>query len=335
MVEDRGIQKILFEEIRSRLPADVSFVHEVAELLGISYDSAYRRIRGEKPLNIDDLQKLAAAFDLSVDSLFKLKGNKILFDYFTLEPEKLNIKEWLSLILADTKKIYEAGEREIIYAAKDPPVFQNFQIPELAAFKIFFWQKTLCHFPEFRERTLRLDDVDMDVINMGRQLLSVSNKIPTIEIWNEDTFNITLRQIEYYKVSGYFDKEDDILNLCDKLEKWVNHLRDQAEHGFKYIYGEPAEGIQNSYQMYENEVVLNDNTILVRRDNNTSVYLTFNTLSLLISQSPVFSSNVEIYINKLITKSNLMSVSGAKARNRFFNKLLWTIEDFRKRIINA
>ena len=105
-----------------------------------------------------------------------------------------------------------------------------------------------------------------------------------------------------------------------------------AEHGFKYMYGEAVDGIENSFSMYENEVVLNDNTILVRTDDITKVYLTFNTLSLLVSQSPVFCDNVDSYFNKLIRKSNLMSVSGAKARNRFFNKLLKTISDFRTKI---
>ena len=325
-------QKTLFEQIRERLPTDASFVHEIAELLSISYDSAYRRIRGEKALDIQDLYILADSYSLSIDTLFRRHGNKIVFDYFTLEPDKLGLKEWLGLILSDTKKISQASEKKIIYAAKDPPVFHNFLIPELAAFKIFFWQKTLCHFPEFKDKKLRLDEADMEIIDMGRQLLSVSNKIPTIEIWNEDTFNITLRQIEYYKVSGYFEKEDDILNLCDKLEKWVNHIRKQAEYGYKFLYGEPAEGIENTFSMYENEVVLNDNTILVKSDASTTVYLTFNTLSLLITQSPAFCKNVDNYFNKLITKSHLISVSGAKERNRFFNKLLHIIEEFKKRM---
>ncbi len=332
MAQVPDFQKTLFEEIRERLPTDASFVHEIAELLGISYDSAYRRIRGEKALDIQDLYILADSYSLSIDTLFKRHGNKIVFDYFTLEPEKLGMKEWLGLILADTKETAQASNKQIVYAAKDPPVFHNFQIPELAAFKLFFWQKTLCQFPEFKDKKLRLDDADMKIINMGRQLLSVSNKIPTIEIWNEDTFNITLRQIEYYKVSGYFEKEDDVINLCDKLEKWVEHIRKQAECGFKFLYGEPAEGLENTFSMYENEVVLNDNTILVRRDETTTVYLTFNTLSLLITKSPAFCLNVDNYFNQLIRKSNQISVSGSKERNRFFNKLLHTIEGFRKRM---
>ena len=325
-------QKALFEQIRERLPSQASFVHEIAELLSISYDSAYRRIRGEKALDINDLYKLAGNFNISLDALFKLGGNKILFDYFTLEPQKLGIKEWLGIILADTRRISEAKEKEIIYAAKDPPIFHNFQMPELAAFKMFVWQKTLCQFPEFEDKQFRLDDMDMDVINMGRQLLSLSTKIPTTEIWNEDTFNITLRQMEYYRVSGFFEKEEEIFILCDKLKEWIHHLRKQAECGFKFMYGEPAEGIEDTFKMYENEVVLNDNSIFVRSDDVRTVYLTFNTLSLLVTKNPFFCANIDNYFSKLIRKSNLISVSGAKERNRFFNKLLMIIEDFKTRI---
>lgn len=326
------IQKTLFEQIRERLPSQVSFVHEIAELLGISYDSAYRRIRGEKALDINDLYKLAGNFNISLDALFKLGGNKILFDYFTLEPDKLGLKEWLGMILADTRRISQAKEKEIIYAAKDPPIFHHFQMPELAAFKMFVWQKTLCQFPEFEDKQFRLDNMDMEVIDMGRQLLLLSTKIPTTEIWNEDTFNITLRQMEYYRVSGFFEKEEDLFILCDKLEKWIHHIKKQAECGFKFMYGEPAEGIENTFKMYENEVVLNDNSIFVRRDDTRTVYLTFNTLSLLVTQSPFFCANIDNYFNKLIRKSNLISVSGAKERNRFFNKLLTIINDFKNRI---
>jgi len=326
------IQKTLFEQIRQRLPANTSFVHEIAELLGISYDSAYRRIRGEKTLDLIDLQKLAGKYNISIDALLKVEGNKVLFDYFALDHEKMCLKDWIRVILEDTKKISVAAEKQIIYAAKDPPIFQQFQCPEIAAFKMFVWQKTLFQFPEFEDKLFRLDEFDHEIVDMRKQLLSLSLKIPTIEIWNEDTFNITLRQIEYYLVSGYFAKTDDVLNLCDKLEKWVDHIRKQAELGFKFIYGEPAEGFANTFSMYENEVVLNDNTILVTRDDQKVVYLTFNTLSLLITQSPELCANVEDYLKKLITKSNLISVSGAKERNRFFNKLLMTITNYRKRI---
>lgn len=326
------IQKTLFEAIRKKLPAGTSFVHEIAELLSISYDSAYRRIRGEKALDIMDLKKLAVHFNISIDGILQVGGNKVLFDYFSLEPGLISMKDWIKFVLEDTKKINQAAEKQIIYAAKDPPIFQQFQFPEITVFKMFVWQKTLFQFPEFEGKKFRLDDFDQEIIDMRKQLLSMSLKIPTIEIWNEDTFNITLRQIEYYRVSGYFEREDDVYNLYDKLEKWVEHIRKQAKFGFKYMYGEPAEGFENTFHMYENEVVLNDNTIYVKRDDDTIVYLTFNTLSLLMTQDEAICANIEDYLNKLIRKSNLISVSGAKERNRFFNKLQQNISDFKKRL---
>ena len=66
MAKVPDFQKTLFEQIRERLPTDASFVHEIAELLSISYDSAYRRIRGEKALDIQDLYILADSYSLSM-----------------------------------------------------------------------------------------------------------------------------------------------------------------------------------------------------------------------------------------------------------------------------
>ena len=52
-------QESLFNAIKNSLAANISLVHDVSELLGISYDSAYRRIRGEKELSLDELKKLS------------------------------------------------------------------------------------------------------------------------------------------------------------------------------------------------------------------------------------------------------------------------------------
>jgi hypothetical protein len=326
------IQKALFQKIKEKLPQNVSFVHEIAELLEISYDSAYRRIRGEKDLSFAELSKISQHFGISVDTLFNVQSENVVFKAHHLVPGKFTIKDWLGTILTDMKGISLSREKEIIYAAKDPPVFHYFQFPEVAAFKVFFWEKTLFQFPEYEQKKLRLDDLDKDIWSLGQQIASISAKIPTIEIWNEDTFNITLRQIEYYYISGYFEKKDDIFNLIDKVTKWIQHIQKQAELGFKFLSGGSPDGIENNFKLYENEVVLNDNTIYVKLDDLTAVYLTFNVLCLLITRDPDFCQKIELYLRGLIKQSNLISLTGAKERNRFFNRLLHTIEQFRNRI---
>jgi hypothetical protein len=329
MSNEPNLQQFLFQQIKSKIPDNLSFVHEIAELLEISYDSAYRRIRGEKELSMEELFRLSHRFELSLDALLGLQANHVVFRKFALSPENFQIKDWLLRIQEDIKRIQQAGDKEIIYSAKDPPLFHHFHFPEIAAFKFFFWEKTIFDFPEYENKLFRIDDVNPEIVEIGNSILRSSIKIPTTEIWNEDTFRILMRQIEYYWVSGYFARKDDMLNLLDKLEKWVLHIRKQAESGFKFHYGQPAEGIPDSFIMYENEVVLNDNTIFVRIGEHMGTYLTFNVISLLVTQDPAFCRNVEQHMRQLMKKSNLISVSGEKERNRFFNKLIYTIDKTR------
>ena len=332
MNQDQNLQQILFQQIKTKIPENLSFVHEVADLLEISYDSAYRRIRGEKELTMDELYKLSQRFEFSLDALLGIRAGNVVFRKFSLTPREYYIKDWLMTILTDIRNIHQAHEKEIIYAAKDPPIFHYFHFPEIAAFKFFFWEKTIFDFPEYEDKKFRLDDLNPEIVELGNNIIRSAIKVPTIEIWNEDTFRIFMRQLEYYWISGYFEKRDDMLNLVDKMEKWVRHIQKQAELGFKYAYGQPAEGIPNSFMMYENEVVLNDNTIFVRMGENTATYLTFNQISLLVTRDPSFCASIENYMRGLMKKANLISVSGEKERNRFFNKLLSTIDKTRSNL---
>ncbi|MGW8316412.1 MAG: helix-turn-helix domain-containing protein [Bacteroidales bacterium] len=332
METESHIQQRLFQEIKEKVPSTHSFVHEIADILGLSYDSAYRRIRGDKEISLEELYKLTLKFNLSLDNIFSVQSQEVCFQCAPLNCQSFKVKDWLSLVLHNTREISEAREKEIIYAAKDVPVFHYFQIPEIAAFKIFFWEKTLFQFPEYDDLYFRLDEIDPEVIRIGQQALFYATKIPAKEIWNQDTFNIMLRQIEYYWISGIIRKKDDALNLIDKVDLWIRHIHKQAEQGTRLMFEQSSGGIENSFQFYENDVVLSDNTILVNTDGKTTVYLTFNVLSLLVTHNSSFAGHISKFLNGLLKKSNLISLYGARDRNRFFNTLSHSIETLKNRI---
>lgn len=329
------IQDAIFTEIKSKIPENVSFVHEIAELLGLSYDSAYRRIRGEKILSLEELQKISKHYGISIDAHFQVDVGKIAFDNLTIGSQNCSITNWLEKILGDINKIAQAADKSIIYAAKDAPFMHFFQIPEIAAFKVFLWQKTLFQFKEYQDKKFSISDYDDEIQKIGRKILIASTKVPTIEIWNEDTFSIFIRQIEYYWISGLFKDENDIWILCDQLENWIRHIQQQAECGFKFLYGQEARGVENSYQLYENEVVLNDNTILANLGSFKVAYLTYNVASLLMTTNQDFATNIENFMRGLIRNSTLISSSAAKERSRFFNRLIGQVDQFRNRIKNS
>ena len=121
-----SIQEILFQDIKTKLPPNISFVHDLSELLGISYDSAYRRIRGEKELSLEELKSICLHYKVSVDSLFNFKSNQVIFNSLALGESGFTFENWLQSLLEGIKRIHSCHEREIIYAAKDLPVFYFF-----------------------------------------------------------------------------------------------------------------------------------------------------------------------------------------------------------------
>ncbi|MEZ5148462.1 MAG: helix-turn-helix transcriptional regulator [Bacteroidales bacterium] len=162
------IQERLFREIKLKVKEDNSFVHTIAELLHVSYDSAYRRIRGEKIISVDELYKLSKAFDISIDSLFEVKSGKTVFNSVSIEPGKITLKQWLEGILLNLQVLQADQTSQIIYAAKDAPFFHYFHIPELAAFKMFFWEKPV-QVSGFENKPFNLADTDDELQTIGKK----------------------------------------------------------------------------------------------------------------------------------------------------------------------
>jgi hypothetical protein len=320
METESSSQVSLFKYLKEKLPANLSFVHEVSELLGISYDSAYRRIRGEKELSMDELHKICHHYSLSVDSFFNLSKDFLLFRSVSIGDGSSTFSEWIRTIASDIRIIHDAHEKEICYFAKDIPIFHYFEFPKIFAFKSFFWHKAL--FPgSIPDKTFDPQALPEALMSGCRQILATYNKIPVCEMWNMESFDSILRQIEFCYVSGYFRSKEDALDLLSEIETMIRHLQQQAEHGFRFFRGDKPEGVDGMYKLYLNEVLLGDNTILVTTDGKKSVYLTYNVINLLKTFDDDLCKQIEDSLRNLMQQSTLISSTAAKERNRFFNHL--------------
>ena len=73
------IQQQLFQAIKGRLASDASVSDEIAALLDISTDSAYRRMRGEKQITFEELHKIATHYRISLDQLMNINTGGFMF----------------------------------------------------------------------------------------------------------------------------------------------------------------------------------------------------------------------------------------------------------------
>ena len=115
-------------------------------------------------------------------------------------------------------------------------------------------------------------------------------------------------------------------------ESWLNHVQSQAEHGYQYMHQRPAEGIENTYKLFHNEILVNDNTILVNTDGRKTAYLTYNVINQMITKNPLFCDQIENFLRNLMQKSTLISGTSAKERHHFFNSLHEKVKALRQRI---
>jgi len=320
----------LFQQIKAKMAPDVSFVHEISDLLNLSYDSTYRRIRGEKEISIAEMEKLCKHFAISADALFKISAKSVIFSYRALE-DRFSLEQWLETLLNDIQGIHNANEKKVIYSASEVPVFHYFQFPEITAFKEFVWKKTMLDVDINNHQKFSIDEASKEIFNLGRKILATAVKVPTIEIWNEETFYSTLRQVEYYWASGYFKSENDIHLLVEALEKWLFHIKDQAERGYKFIYGNDSPGIDGNFKLYYNDFFVGGNSISVSLENSKISYLTYQVLNLLITNNQHFCEQLEESMEMLIRKSVMISSVSARERNIYFKQQFDRLDEFKTR----
>lgn len=226
------IQDRIFEKIKQLLPANASFVDELALTLGISNDSAYRRIRGEKLLSIEGLLKLGTSYNISFDSLLQNNIDNVSFNYRSINGN-ISFEAYFNSILDNMKMVAGFEKKELIYVAKDIPLVQYFEYPKITAFKLFFWFKTILGDPKFDVDQCDPSLIPNSIFETGRKIRGEYLKIPSIEIWNKETVNSTLNQIEFYYDSGCFGDIALLSSIFDELKQLVLQVKSDATKGYK------------------------------------------------------------------------------------------------------
>jgi DNA-binding Xre family transcriptional regulator len=332
---ENEIQQELFKAIRKKIPEHLSAADEIGKILGISSDSAYRRMRGEKPVTLDELHKICSHYKVSVDQLMNIQTDAFLFFGKNVNPRNFSFNEYLGSMMDYMLFMQNFKSKELFYLSKDIPFFHHFLNRDLAAFKYYFWMKTLFQFPEFATKKFSLDDYPDETYAKGRKILQLYNQLTSYELWNFESLNSTLHQIEFYYEANMFASDNDAVRIYDALEQYLNHLEKQAELGYKFSQDDPAMRAVGSFKMYFNEVVTLDNSILAVLDGTKISFLTHSIFNFMVTRDLRFCEYAHENIQTLMRKSTLISSVSEKERLRFFNRMREKIHRRRKAVQHA
>ncbi len=329
-MENSQLQVMFFQYIKSKVPSHLSLVDELADLLNISIDSTYRRIRGEKMISLEEILKIASHFKLSIDQLLNLKTSDAkVFSGNYLTAEHFNFEMYLQKMLETLTFFNSFKNRELIHFCKDFVVFYHFPYPELAAFKNYAWMKTILNFPALAHQSFSCDLFDKSTIDLCAKIAKQYSLIPGAEIMNVSNIHTTLYQIEFYKAGQEFRSEAELKTIYEQLHEMVDHIEAQAESGVKFMPGETPNSQSALYSLYVNDFFTGDNSYLATMDGKRVSYLIHNYLNYLSTSDEMHTTYHYNFLENIKQKSILLSKSGEKLRSGFFYLLRSEIEKSR------
>lgn len=291
----------------------MAFADELAETLSISRDSAYRRIRGETVLSLDEVSVIARHFKISLDQILAPTSEMVSFHNRFVTEGDFNFEKWLKSIEANLDILSGFPEGEMIISAKDVPIFYYFDIPEISAFKMFFWMKTVLCYRDYQDESFRPELVPRSLLALGKRIYDKFTSLNRTELWSEDTIHASLRQIEFYHDCGAFATRGQGQHLCDELLQITRQVRECAATG--------KNGSGGPYHLYKNEILIADNTFLFRMKDKREIFINHNTLNVLTTSQESFCLQTENYLMNLLNKATKISGTGEKERLRFFNNI--------------
>lgn len=300
--------------IRLQISDQYRMVDIVEELLGISTDSVYRRIRGEKDLSFSELEKLCRHFRLSVDDVLNAKaGHGVFFQYTSVNmsdlPSYLHYIERLSGTLSALR---HEKDCEMFFTAQDIPFYHFLKHTELLFFKLYVWYDVVnqdrISFQTFCER---LDQ--KNILLLYEQMYQSYMQIPGSEIWTTQTVDTILRLLDFYMETGAFDSKEIVMRLLNSLSQLLDSVSLCAVNGYK------GDKKQTPFSLYACSVDLENNFMLTRRGDYRICTIKLYTVNSVATDNEAVCRETEKWIKDLMLKSTLISGNtSGRERFRFF-----------------
>jgi len=320
------MQEQFIQYLKTKSQNNTSFVDEIADVLDVGYDAAYRRINSKTSLTLEEGVKLAKHFKISLNNLFEVGNqNSILTELsppiHNIEGLELYFKQSLNNVLPLTK----LKSASIVYSAKDVPLFHTLKDSYLSRYKIYVWLKDV-------DLSMTTDKISFDdfiqtipetLLESAFKLGEVYKDINITEIWNNTTINGTLQQVLYYFESGALSKELALL-ICKDIEEVIYHVEEQAIQ--QCLIGSKNKA---NYNLYVNDIHTMSNTIMVITPYQKVFFTPFTVISYFkIDHQPTCELMYEFF-EKQMSSSKLLVNAGEKDRSLFFKRMHQKIDKLR------
>ncbi|MDR2585322.1 MAG: hypothetical protein LBC84_03750 [Prevotellaceae bacterium] len=308
-----AVQEGLFEEIRQKLPQHQSLVSVISDMFGLGLDAAYKRIRGDKRLDLDEICALCKRYKVSFDQIMDVKYPHD-FDckYRPINSSvPIEYHDYINSLSENFKKLRHSKESSILLSATDIPVFHLLPHKELRFFKLFTFAHGVYNYKESWEKFI--SEMSTKEIEDKHKIISRDYElIPSTEIWTESTIDSTLKLIKYYHDISVFPDVELPMLLCEQVLSILNNLESWATKSQKNDCDTP-------FTLYLSEMEIGNTYILLKNPIGDNCIVKLFTINHLDISDKEFCKEAEDWLTKLSRRSLLLCGGSEKERIQFFN----------------
>ncbi|WP_435261042.1 hypothetical protein [Tenacibaculum sp. nBUS_03] len=319
-----------FCQIKQKLPKNISLVEEIASVLDINYDAAYRRINNKTELSFKEALCLAKFYKISLNTIYSFKENESIIVQKDYNFQTNNTLE--SFFIKSNKLINHFGKlenSEILYTAKDIPLYYFPQNSLIQKFKIY----SLLNLPYSKEN-INKREVTFEAFSISSNLIYESicfknafKKVNCTEIWNDNTINSNLYEI-YYCFKIKLINQEQAIQLCDELKLMTKSIENK-------IKNESLNKNSNvKSKMYYSKLASLDNAVIFNSKKTKTLLIPYIQTSYLRIDDELICEETIRSFNKKIQLSKKVSGDAEIERKIFFSSMYQKINSIYNQIKN-
>lgn len=318
----------LFKEIINRLPKNVLLVEDIADVLELSYDAAYRRLKGKTNLSFEEALKLAKHYDISLNSLYGFsKENHLKVYKNDFRNSSEGLYDFFNSLCIFLKSFNKKSDNGIFYyAAKDVPIYHTPTTTLYGKFRLYAYLNILSDFSVKNFVSFKNFIPPAKVVEESLKFKKMFKGINAVEIWSDTTINSLLYQVYYFYEAKFIDKFE-ALHMCEEIRMMIENIELSSRLG---EWGQ--KGNKLKYELYYNKLISLSNATLFKSEKQKVFFVPYTDLSHFRIDDEITNEEADYFFKKQLQFSKKLSGDGSVERKMFFNSMYDKIQQLKDQI---
>ncbi len=305
------VNEALISALKNKTSQDENPVDLLTDIIPMSKEAAYRRLRGEISLTLDEAVRIAKKLQISIDNLIGIEeSNEYCFKVgLLMSSDPLDAYFKLVNTITDALKLLVNDPCAFIYTVPNVLPLNCVDFAMLNKFRSYKW---LYHIQHANHRLCLADiEIPQKIIDIQQECFNVLKQIQTFTIWDQDLCLHMIDDLKYFlklqvisPEEGYQIKEE-FLAYMDQFEEIV-------------IQGRYPDGKQQL--VYISDAYLDAAYDYLEATDFMACSLNVYGLDYFSCQHKNICEMHKKWIESIMRYSTLISRSGERRRREFFNE---------------